>query len=128
MDAETVAAERSNLVESMAEAILYAWMHTDRSTIMPDRSAADYALGSQEWTDFWQSLGIDRRNVYRAQAEAALRASELLEKVETLEKRIAGAKESLYIPYPSSHASISTAIGAAKRYLSGRFDDGVTQD
>lgn len=63
----------SNDVERAAEAACQAWMKTDLGITMPDRSAADLPLDSQEWADFWQGLGIRFRTVFRMQAEAVLR-------------------------------------------------------
>jgi hypothetical protein len=59
-------------VERAAEAACQAWMKTDLGITMPDRSAADLSLDSQEWADFWKSLSVRFRTVFRMQAEAVL--------------------------------------------------------
>lgn len=65
----------SNAVERAAEAACQAWLRTDLSAALPDRTPADYPLDSQEWSDFWQGLGIARRNTFRAEARAVLRSA-----------------------------------------------------
>lgn len=63
----------SNVIERAAEAACQAWLRNDLSAALPDRTPADYPLDSQEWADFWQRLGIPRRNTFRAEARAVLR-------------------------------------------------------
>jgi hypothetical protein len=81
----------AGLVERVAHAVYRA----ELLTLFPHHDAASADLDSPRWKQHWEGQPARTRMSYRQQAIAALRASELLERVAELERAIEQANTDL---------------------------------
>lgn len=99
-------------VEDVAQAIQRA----ELSVLFPRHAAASKPVDSQEWKDYWTGQVARTRMSYRQQAIAALRASQLLERVAQLEQAIERALTDLSC-YGHDATGDARARYDAKRHL-----------
>lgn len=102
------ALERSNLIEPVAEAIARQYLGI---------AEWQHPLTDEQWADHWQRWGIDRRERFRRQAEAAILATGLLGRLEELEGRIEEARRELETLPARTAAETVRGIGRARRIL-----------
>lgn len=86
-----------DLDAAVVERTAHAIYRAELLVLFPRHDAASADPDSPRWKQHWEGQAARTRMSYRQQAIAALRASELLERVADLEERIEAAQRELVI-------------------------------